>query len=70
MHKTPNIISQKTARESLGTPVLFRGVVCVTKNGSPSLFIMTASERAEELALLELERAQFARLIEAELALA
>lgn len=43
-------ISQKTAREMLGTPQNFRGGVYVTKNGAAELFIQTAEEREAELA--------------------
>ncbi len=43
-------ISQKAAREGIGEPSTFTGGVYVTKNGSPELFIMTAKERAAELA--------------------
>lgn len=43
-------ISQKSAREMLGSPEQFRGGVFVTKNGSAELFIQTAEEREAELA--------------------
>lgn len=43
-------ISQKSAREMLGTPEQFRGGVYVTKNGAAELFIQTAEEREAELA--------------------
>lgn len=43
-------ISQRVAREGIGEPSNFAGGVYVTKNGSPELFIMTAEERAIELA--------------------
>jgi len=49
-------MSQKAARDGLGSPDLFRGGVLVTKNGTAELFIQTAEERAEELALRESER--------------
>lgn len=42
-------ISQKSAREMLGTPQNFRGGVYVTKNGAAELFIQTAEEREAEL---------------------
>jgi len=42
-------ISQKSAREMLGTPEQFRGGVFVTKNGAAELFIQTAEEREAEL---------------------
>lgn len=43
-------ISQKSAREMLGTPEQFKGGVYVTKNGKTELFIQTADEREAELA--------------------
>ena len=43
-------ISQKTAREMLGTPQHFRGGVYVTKNGAAELYIQTAEEREADLA--------------------
>ncbi|HEY2451955.1 MAG TPA: hypothetical protein VGI71_04910 [Scandinavium sp.] len=43
-------ISQKSAREMLGSPEQFRGGVYVTKNGAAELFIQTAEERDAELA--------------------
>lgn len=43
-------MSQKAVREGIGEPSNFLGGVYVTKNGSPELFIMTAEERAVELA--------------------
>lgn len=46
-------ISQKTARELLGTPEEFKGGVYVTKNGVAELFIQTAEEREAELVALE-----------------
>ncbi len=49
-------MSQKAARDGLGTPELFKGGVFVTKNGTAELFIQTATEREEELAKLEHER--------------
>ncbi|XBS71314.1 hypothetical protein ABK905_10435 [Acerihabitans sp. KWT182] len=42
-------ISQKSAREMLGTPQNSRGGVYVTKNGAAELFIQTAEEREAEL---------------------
>jgi hypothetical protein len=49
-------MSQKAARDGLGSPELFKGGVLVTKNGTAELFIQTAEERAEELAIRERER--------------
>lgn len=49
-------MSQKAARDGLGSPDLFRGGVLVTKNGTAELFIQTAEERVEELATRERER--------------
>ncbi|WP_210454452.1 hypothetical protein [Pantoea ananatis] len=43
-------ISQKSAREMLGSPEQFRGGVFVTKNGAAELFIQTAEEREAEMA--------------------
>lgn len=42
-------ISQKSAREMLGTPEQFKGGVYVTKNGVAELFIQTAEEREAEM---------------------
>lgn len=50
MSKTINTISQRAAREGLGTPEMFQGGVYVTRNGTAELFIQTAQERAAELA--------------------
>ncbi|WP_203523693.1 hypothetical protein [Sodalis sp. dw_23] len=44
-----NTMSQKTAREGLGSPELFKGGVFVTKNGVAELFVETAEEREAEL---------------------
>ena len=49
-------MSQKAARDGLGSPDLFKGGVFVTKNGTAELFIQTAAEREEELAQREYER--------------
>lgn len=49
-------ISQKAAREMLGTPENFSGGVLVTKNGVAELFIQTAAEREEELVARSMER--------------
>ena len=49
-------MSQKAARDGLGSPDLFKGGVFVTKNGTAELFIQTAAEREEELAQREHER--------------
>jgi len=42
-------ISQKSAREMLGTPEQFRGGDYITINGTTELFIQTADEREAEL---------------------
>lgn len=42
-------VSQRSARDTLGSPEMFRGGVFVTKNGTPELFIQTAEERMAEL---------------------
>lgn len=49
-------MSQKSAREGLGNPEIFKGGVYVTKNGLAELFIQTASEREEEINELYKER--------------
>lgn len=49
-------ISQKAAREMLGTPENFTGGVFVTKNGVAELFIQTAAEREAEVAAQASER--------------
>ncbi|CDG96943.1 conserved hypothetical protein [Xenorhabdus bovienii str. puntauvense] len=49
-------ISQKAARESLGSPEFFEGGVYVTKNGVSELFVQTANERDAELEERVLER--------------
>lgn len=56
MNRTINTISQRAAREGLGTPEIFQGGVYVTKNGSAELFIQTAEDRALELEALANER--------------
>lgn len=48
MRKTVKAMSQRAAREALGTPDHFNGGVYVTKNGTPELFITTAADRAQE----------------------
>lgn len=53
--KTITAISQRAAREGLGTPETFKGGVYVTKNGVAELFIQTAEERAMELESLHSE---------------
>ncbi len=58
MRETIKAISQRAAREGLGTPELFNGGVYVTKNGTPELFITTAADRAQELAEQQQEREQ------------
>jgi len=47
---TVKAMSQRAAREALGTPESFSGGVYVTKNGTPELFITTAADRAQEQA--------------------
>ena len=42
-------MSQKAAREGLGSPDLFEGGVYVTKNGVAELFVQTAAEREAEI---------------------
>lgn len=41
-------ISQRTAKDNLGNPEVFRGGCLVTKNGVAELFIQTAHERQQE----------------------
>lgn len=41
-------ISQRTAKDNLGNPEVFKGGCLVTKNGVAELFIQTASERQQE----------------------
>ncbi|MEG3132378.1 hypothetical protein SC206_02185 [Rouxiella sp. T17] len=41
-------MSQRAAREGLGSPELFEGGVYVTKNGVSELFVQTAAERVAE----------------------
>lgn len=42
-------LSQKAARAALNVPATFRGGVYVTTNGTATLHIMTAEDRAAEL---------------------
>ena len=49
-------ISQKQARDLLGSPETFRGGAFITRNGSSELFIQTAEERDAEVAERGLER--------------
>ena len=56
MKTTMHAISQRAAREGLGTPEVFQGGVYVTKNGVAELFIQTAEDREAELQTLHLER--------------
>ncbi|MGK3124985.1 hypothetical protein ACCY16_12685 [Candidatus Pantoea formicae] len=49
-------MSQKAAREGLGSPELFEGGVFITKNGVAELFVQTAAEREAELKKIEEER--------------
>lgn len=52
----PNTMSQRAAREGLGSPELFEGGVYITKNGISELFVQTAAEREAEIRERELER--------------
>lgn len=52
----PITMSQRAAREGLGSPELFEGGVFITKNGVSELFVQTAAEREAELKEQELER--------------
>lgn len=52
----PNTMSQRAAREGLGSPELFEGGVYITKNGVSELFVQTVAERAAEIKERELER--------------
>ncbi|MFT6895893.1 MAG: hypothetical protein ACJA13_000290 [Paraglaciecola sp.] len=47
MHKYQTI-SQRTAKDNLGNPEVFKGGCLVTKNGVAELFIQTAEERLQE----------------------
>ncbi|BBT81180.1 hypothetical protein HBJ00_14425 [Aeromonas veronii] len=58
MREVVKAMSQRAAREALGTPESFNGGVYVTKNGTPELFITTAADRAQELAERHQEREQ------------
>ncbi|HDS1207845.1 TPA: hypothetical protein QDZ84_002872 [Shewanella algae] len=49
-------MSQKSARDGLGTPSNFKGGVFVTRNGVAELFVQTAAEREEEINELRMER--------------
>ncbi|GAB1077721.1 MAG: hypothetical protein SAqTSB_38590 [Shewanella algae] len=49
-------MSQKSARDGLGTPGNFKGGVFVTRNGVAELFVQTAAEREEEMNELRMER--------------
>ncbi|MBE4976062.1 hypothetical protein PTT03_20425 [Serratia ureilytica] len=49
-------MSQKAAREGLGSPDLFEGGVYVTKSGVAELFVQTAAEREAEIRERNLER--------------
>lgn len=44
----PQTISQRTAKDNLGNPEVFKGGCLVTKNGVAELFIQTAEERQQE----------------------
>lgn len=58
MKEIVKAMSQRAAREALGTPEHFTGGVYVTKNGTPELFITTVADRAQELAEQRQEREQ------------
>lgn len=62
MNNTINTISQRAAREGLGTPEIFQGGVYVTRNGTAELFIQTAEDRAAELQAQASEREKKALL--------
>ncbi|GIU13912.1 hypothetical protein L5L55_08025 [Shewanella glacialipiscicola] len=49
-------MSQKSARDGLGTPSKFEGGVFVTRNGVAELFVQTAAEREVEINELRMER--------------
>ncbi len=49
-------MSQKSARDGLGTPSNFEGGVYVTRNGVAELFVQTAAEREIEMNELRMER--------------
>ncbi|WP_345868330.1 hypothetical protein [Shewanella algae] len=49
-------MSQKNARDGLGTPSNFEGGVFVTRNGVAELFVQTAAEREEEMRERRMER--------------
>ncbi|CNI14026.1 hypothetical protein [Yersinia pekkanenii] len=49
-------MSQKAAREGLGSPELFDGGVFVTKNGVAELFVQPAAEREAEIRERHIER--------------
>ncbi|MES4615369.1 MAG: hypothetical protein ACTH8P_03415 [Ewingella sp.] len=51
-----NTMSQRAAREGLGSPELFTGGVYITKNGVSELFIQTAAEREADIQAQALER--------------
>lgn len=58
MKETVKTISLWAARKALRTPEKFSGGIYVTQNGVPELFITTACDRAQELALHLQEREQ------------
>lgn len=51
-----NTMSQRAARDGLGSPELFTGGVYITKNGVSELFIQTAAEREADIQAQALER--------------
>lgn len=54
------VISQKAARDLIGSPEEFSGGVIVTKNGEPTIFMQPASERISEQEQLQMERESIA----------
>ncbi|UPQ86917.1 hypothetical protein [Vibrio sinaloensis] len=55
MNKT-RTMSQRAAKDCLGTPEAFKGGCVVTKNGSAELYIQTADEREQEQRVIDAER--------------
>jgi len=55
-YMTISTMSQKSARDGLGTPSNFEGGVYVTRNGVAELFVQTAAEREIEMNELRMER--------------
>ncbi len=55
-------LSQKAARDNIGSPETFEGGVYVTRNGVAQLFVQTVEEREAELAQQESDRQAHALL--------